>query len=185
MHFVCSGGATHPPTARSGGTRPRVGCGLPERPRSGRQLQLAGRAAYLLHEAMNPKWHRPIATQQNDRVAIVGNFYAYRRAIALRLYADGIALDLRGPRPPRWAHPEIVRLHSGSYVVGNAKSAVFGQSLGCLNAFAFGRRQLLELSRFANRWGRWPAVARGSADRGRMLRARERGPGVQGISRAS
>src|SRR5262249_7020978 len=37
------------------------------------KLRLVGRNAHLLHEAMNPAWHRPVARQANDAVVVAGN----------------------------------------------------------------------------------------------------------------
>ena len=101
-----------------------------------KKLRLVGRNAHLLHEAMNPRWHKPVASQKNGSVVIAGNYYAFRQAIILRLISDGIDFGLYGSRPPRWAHPEIKRLHTGKYVTGEEKSRVFGEGVACLNTFS-------------------------------------------------
>lgn len=99
------------------------------------KLRLAGRNAQLLHEAMNPRWHRPVAEQKNGTVVVAGNYYAFRQAVVLRLGKDGVDFQLYGPPPPRWAHSEIKRLHTGKYLRGLEKSRVFGEGAACLNTF--------------------------------------------------
>jgi spore maturation protein CgeB len=101
-----------------------------------KKLRLVGGNAHLLHEAMNPRWHKPVASQKNGSVVIAGNYYAFRQAIILRLMSDGIDFQLYGSRPPRWAHPEIKRLHTGKYIIGEEKSRVFGEGAACLNTFS-------------------------------------------------
>jgi spore maturation protein CgeB len=99
------------------------------------KLRLVGRNAYLLHEAMNPTWHVPVAEQNNEAVVVAGNSYAFRQSVVLRLMEDGVDFQLYGPQPPRWAHPEIKRLHTGEYLIGLKKSRVFGEGAACLNTF--------------------------------------------------
>lgn len=100
-----------------------------------KKLNLVGRNAFLLHEAMNPARHKAIGEQQNDSLVFAGSYYAFRQAIILRLTGDGHKCDLYGPAPPRWAHPEIKKLHSGKYLAGEEKSLVFGEGLACVNTF--------------------------------------------------
>jgi spore maturation protein CgeB len=99
------------------------------------KLKLIGRNAHLLHEAMNPKWHRPVAEQKNGSVVVAGNYYAFRQAIILRLMKDDVSFQLYGLRPPRWAHPEIKKQHKCMYIVGEEKSRIFGEGMACLNTF--------------------------------------------------
>lgn len=99
------------------------------------KLRLVGRDAYLLHEAINPHWHKPVAGQRNGTVVVAGNYYAFRQAIILRLMDDNISFELYGSRPPRWAHPKILAQHTGRYVAREEKSRVFGEGLACLNTF--------------------------------------------------
>jgi spore maturation protein CgeB len=99
------------------------------------KLRLAGRNAHLLHEAMNPLWHKPVAAQKNGSVVVAGNYYAFRQAMILRLQKQGVAFQLYGPPPPRWAHPEIKKLHTGKYLVREEKSRIFGEGAACLNTF--------------------------------------------------
>jgi spore maturation protein CgeB len=93
-----------------------------------------GLNAHLLHEAMNPYWHKPIAQQTNQKIAIAGTFYAYRQMLVSRLLKAGVDLALYGGRMPRWILPEIKKLHSGKFVVREEKSIAFGSAMGCLNS---------------------------------------------------
>jgi spore maturation protein CgeB len=90
--------------------------------------------AHLLHEAMNPLWHRPLTGRQGDQVVIAGNFYGYRQALTAKLIRDGVSVELYGGRLPRWVLPEIKKRHSGRYVAREEKSRVFGAGLACLNS---------------------------------------------------
>ena len=112
------------------------------------KLRLVGRNAHLLHEAMNPRWHKPVAGQRNGSVVVAGNYYAFRQAIILKLVGDGVAFELYGHRPPRWAHPEIKKLHTGKYVTGEEKSRVFGEGMACLNTFSLAEGNSLNCRAF-------------------------------------
>jgi spore maturation protein CgeB len=61
---------------------------------------------------------------------------------------DGVAFELYGARPPRWAHPEIKRLHTGKYVTGEEKSRVFGEGVACLNTFSLAEGNSLNCRAF-------------------------------------
>jgi spore maturation protein CgeB len=100
-----------------------------------RKLRLIGREAHLLHEAMNPVWHRPVDGQSSGKVAVVGNYYAFRQALILRMLDNGVDMALYGSRPPQWSDERILRHHSGRYVTRLEKSDVFHSSLACLNTF--------------------------------------------------
>ena len=99
------------------------------------KLRLAGRNAHLLHEAMNPDWHKPVASRANDNIAVVGNSYAFRQAICVRLMDHHVPVAIYGPRPPIWSNPRYHEVHTGKYVVREEKSRVFGEALACLNTF--------------------------------------------------
>src|SRR5436853_1687616 len=99
-----------------------------------KKLRLAGCNAYLLHEAMNPHWHKPLVSQNNRAVVVAGNYYAFRQAIILRLLGDGVPVQLYGPPPPRWAHSKIKQHHTGRYIAGEDKSRVFGEGMACLRS---------------------------------------------------
>src|SRR2546422_10673218 len=72
------------------------------------KLRLAGRNAFLLHEAMNPAWHRPIAAHANNRIAVAGGYYALLQAFILRFIGGGGSMGLFCAKPPPWAHPRIL-----------------------------------------------------------------------------
>jgi spore maturation protein CgeB len=113
-----------------------------------KKLNLVGRNAFLLHEAMNPKRHKIVGTQQNDSLVFAGSYYAFRQAVILRLTRDSLQCQLYGPSPPRWAHPEIKQLHSGKYLTGEGKSRVFGEALACVNTFTLAEGDSLNCRAF-------------------------------------
>jgi spore maturation protein CgeB len=98
------------------------------------KFRRVGLNAELLHEAMNPSWHHPMADREHDRLAVAGSFYGYRQILVLRLMQHGVAVDLYGGRLPRWVAPEIAQRHTGRFIVREDKSRVFGAALGCLNS---------------------------------------------------
>jgi Uncharacterized protein conserved in bacteria len=112
------------------------------------KLRLVGRNAHMLNEAMNPRWHRPVATQQNDSIVFIGNYYAFRQAMALRLIEDGIQCQLYGSTPPVWADRRIKKQHAGRYLSGEEKSRVAAEGLGCLNTFHFTEGDSLNMRAF-------------------------------------
>jgi spore maturation protein CgeB len=112
------------------------------------KFRRVGLNADLLHEAMNPSWHRPMADQEHDRLVVAGSFYGYRQILVLRLLQNGVAVDLYGGRLPRWVAPEIARRHSGRFIVREEKSKVFGAALGCLNSTALSEGNSLNCRAF-------------------------------------
>lgn len=100
------------------------------------KFKRVGLPAALLHEAMNPRWHRPVASRENDEVAIVGTFYGYRQFLTNRLIRAGVSVGLYGSRLPRWVLPEIAARHRGRFVIREEKSRIFGAALACLNSTA-------------------------------------------------
>ncbi len=112
------------------------------------KVRLVGGNAFLLHEAMNPIWHKPLANQSNANIAVVGNYYAFRQALIFRLMKDNITLELYGPKPPKWAPPVIKRAHTGRYVTREEKSLVFGQAMASLNTFALAEGDSLNCRAF-------------------------------------
>ena len=97
------------------------------------KFRMAGFNAFLLHEAMNPLWHRPVATSRNEEVAVVGNYYNFRQFLVERLVNSNVKVGLYGGDPPAWSIPVIQKLHRREYVARERKSKVFGESLACLN----------------------------------------------------
>ncbi|MHB8872444.1 MAG: CgeB family protein [Myxococcaceae bacterium] len=89
--------------------------------------------AFFLHEACNPAWHRPLATQSHDKALIYGNFYAYRQFLTAKLISDGVPLVLYGAPLPRWCNPAIKTIHSGRIIVKEQKSRAIGEALACIN----------------------------------------------------
>lgn len=112
------------------------------------KLRLIGQNAHLFHEAMNPRWHKPLAKQQNEAVVIAGNYYAFRQALILRLMQDNILTELYGPPAPRWGDARIKNHHSGRYVVREEKSRVFGEGMICLNTFSLSEGNSLNCRAF-------------------------------------
>ncbi|MBK9264767.1 MAG: glycosyltransferase [Polyangiaceae bacterium] len=105
-------------------------------PDAAQKLRLVGQNAHLMHEAMNPKWHRPVATRKNDSVIIAGNYYGFRQALLVRLARDNVDLALYGSPLPHWAAPEVRARFSGKYITRTEKSRIFGEGMACLNSFA-------------------------------------------------
>ncbi len=112
------------------------------------KLRMVGRNAHLLHEAMNPLWHKPVASQRNQKVSVAGNNYAFRQAIVLKLMENGVDFDLKGPRPPSWADERIKTQHTGRYVMREEKSRVFGEAMACLNTFPLAEANSLNCRAF-------------------------------------
>jgi spore maturation protein CgeB len=113
------------------------------------KLRRVGRNAHLLHEAMNPDWHRPTASQPpNDAVVLVGAWYAYRQALANRLIDAGVTVRGHGPPLPFWRLPGITRLDLRSYVAMEEKSRVFGEALVSLNHSDFAEGDCLNCRAF-------------------------------------
>jgi len=99
-----------------------------------RKLQVVGLPTVLVHEAMNPEWHKVVAGQANQAVAIVGNWYGYRQWIAMRLREAGYEVQMFGPKIPRWGLRPLLPSHSGRSVFRLEKSQVFGEALASLNS---------------------------------------------------
>lgn len=107
-----------------------------------------GLNAILLHEAMNPRWHRPMARRTNDDVVLAGNYYGYRQCMASRLIAQGVSVGLYGNALPRWGLPSLRPHHRGRYIVREEKSRVFGEALACLNTTSFAEGNSLNCRAF-------------------------------------
>ena len=101
------------------------------------KLKLIGRSCFLLDEAMNPAWHKPVSEQSNNSIIVAGNYNNYRQALCEFLMKAGHQLDLYGPPPPRWSLQVIKQNHKGIYIVKEEKSRIFGAGLACLNSFNF------------------------------------------------
>jgi spore maturation protein CgeB len=110
--------------------------------------QRVGINAKLLHEAMNPEWHRPLSGQANDDIAVAGNYYGYRQYLINELVQRGKTIKLYGSPLPRWSLPSLRELHTGRYIVREEKSKVFGEALACLNSTAFAEGNSLNCRAF-------------------------------------
>lgn len=91
----------------------------------------------LLHEAMNPDWHKPVpggSAADAGAVIVAGNYYGYRQFLVTRLAEAGVDLALYGSRPPRWSIAVIRDNFRAKYLVREEKSQTFGAGLACLNS---------------------------------------------------
>jgi spore maturation protein CgeB len=104
--------------------------------------------AYLLHEALNPAWHKPLAGQKNNQVVVAGNYYGHRQFLVRKLLGDGIELGLYGPNVPLWSFPEVKQHFNGRFIVKEEKSRVFGEGLACLNSTSFAEGNSLNCRAF-------------------------------------
>jgi spore maturation protein CgeB len=111
-------------------------------------LRRVGVNAHLLHEAMNPAWHRQVATQANGAIVVAGNWYGMRQALVRRLLQDGHRVDGYGPPLPRWADPAVRPAHLGRYIVKEEKSRIFGEGLACLNSMSLAEGDSLNCRAF-------------------------------------
>lgn len=98
------------------------------------KLKGIGLNAELLHEAMNPAWHKPLTKQVNNNLVVAGTFYGYRQYLVSKLIEKNVDLELYGGRLPLWVKPEIKRIHTKRFIVKEEKSRIFGSALACLNS---------------------------------------------------
>lgn len=103
-------------------------------PQTVEKFKRVGINTELLHEAMNPDWHKPVARQKNNKIVVAGNFYAYRNFLVSKLLDKNIEVDLYGRRLPIWADKRIKEKHTGKYITKIQKSIAFGEGLACLNS---------------------------------------------------
>jgi spore maturation protein CgeB len=100
-----------------------------------RKLQSLDLHAHFLPEAMNPAWHRWEHWPMGRDVVIAGNSYDYRHFLIRRMLEEGCTdVRLYGYRPARWAHPEVLGVYQGKYVVREEKARVFGSAAACVNS---------------------------------------------------
>jgi spore maturation protein CgeB len=98
------------------------------------KLRTINLPAVQLYEAMNPMWHKPLSSQQNNKVVIAGSFYDYRHYITTQLIDRKIEVGLYGAKVPRWASKEIKERHTGKFITKEEKSNVFGSAMAVLNS---------------------------------------------------
>lgn len=103
-----------------------------------RLSDVLGLPAAYLPEACNPVRHRPPETDGEDPyVAFVGNTYGVRVRLIHRLLDHGIAVRMFGPPVARWlSDPRIRGVHTGRFVTGAEKAAVFRNALAVINALS-------------------------------------------------
>ncbi len=112
------------------------------------KCQRIGLNAHLLHEAMNPYWHKPLVKQSNQKIVVAGTFYAYRQRLVSRLMKSGVEMALYGGRLPLWILPEIKKIHTKKFIVKEEKSIIFGSAMGCLNTTVMSEGNLLNCRAF-------------------------------------
>ena len=113
-----------------------------------KKFRTVGIEAELMHEAMNPAWHRRNFAEIGEEVVVAGSYYGYRQYLVERLMRAGAPMALYGPRPPRWASEAIKRAHSGRYIVKEEKSRILGEGLACLNCTALSEGDSLNCRAF-------------------------------------
>ena len=114
-----------------------------------RKLVSLGLNARFLPEAMNPDWHRWDRGPIGDGIVFAGNAYDYRHFLIRRLLDEGCTdIRLYGVRPPRWAHPDVVRVYQGKYLVREEKARVFGNAMACINSTSMSEHDSLNCRAF-------------------------------------
>lgn len=103
---------------------------------------------HVLHEAINPRWHKPIAAQRNEDLVVAGNYYQFRQLLVNKLISDGYSMSLYGPQPPAWSLSNILERHTGRYLMREEKSRVFGEGMACLNSFHYSEGNSLNCRAF-------------------------------------
>lgn len=100
-----------------------------------RKLSSLDLNAHFLPEAMNPAWHRWVSQNPGDDIVIAGNVYEYRHFLLRRMLEKGCSpIRLYGYKPARWAHPDVVSLYQGRFIVGDEKARIFGSAFACINS---------------------------------------------------
>jgi spore maturation protein CgeB len=54
------------------------------------KLKGLGLNAELLHEAMNPDWHKPLYSSINNKLIVAGSFYDYRNFLVTDMLKQGV-----------------------------------------------------------------------------------------------
>jgi spore maturation protein CgeB len=91
-------------------------------------------SVHYLPEACNPLIHRPVESDEAaGKVAVVGNLHPIRARLLERLVEDGVPLMIYGPPAHRHLQSSLAPFHTGRYVRGTEKSAVFGSAAAVLN----------------------------------------------------
>lgn len=101
-----------------------------------KKLKGLGLNAALMHEAMNPFWHKPSFQEIKNFMVIAGSFYDYRNYMTHQLIKKNIPVKLFGRKLPKWAYKNIKQKHSNKYIVKEEKSKYFGEAIACVNSTA-------------------------------------------------
>jgi len=112
------------------------------------KFRAVGLDAELLHEAMNPAWHKRMFKAIGQEVVVAGNYYGYRQYLVARLLDAGVPMVLYGQKPPLWAELCVKKAHTGRYITKEEKSEVFGSGLACLNSTALSEGNSLNCRAF-------------------------------------
>jgi spore maturation protein CgeB len=102
---------------------------------SRRLADVLGLPTWYLPEACNPARHRPPTTvRQEPYVVFVGNTYGVKVRLIHRLLDTGTQVRMFGSPIPRWLRdPRLTACHTGRYVRGAEKAAVFRGALAVIN----------------------------------------------------
>ncbi|SNQ51097.1 conserved hypothetical protein [Frankia canadensis] len=103
---------------------------------SRRLADVLGLPTWYLPEACNPARHRPpVVAEQEPYVVFVGNTYGARVRLIHRLLDAGTQVRIFGAPIPRWLRdPRLTACHTGRYITGAEKAAVFRGALAVVNA---------------------------------------------------
>ena len=89
---------------------------------------------HYLPEACNPLIHRPVeSSEATGKVVVVGNLHPIRARLLERLAADGVQLAIYGSPAHAKLYESLAPFHTGRYVRGLEKSAVFSSAAAVLN----------------------------------------------------
>ena len=112
------------------------------------KFQAVGLDADLLHEAMNPAWHKRLFKNIGSEIIVAGSYYGYRQYLVGCLLNKAVPMALYGAKPPLWADPRVKQAHTGRFIVKEEKSNIFGSGLSCLNSTALSEGNSLNCRAF-------------------------------------
>jgi spore maturation protein CgeB len=89
---------------------------------------------HYLPEACNPRIHRPVeGGGSSGKVVVVGNLHPIRARLLERLVDDGVPIEIFGDPRHAQRYESLAPYHSGRYVRGVDKAAVFRSAAAVLN----------------------------------------------------